>query len=53
MEDFTIMTDSSANLTPDLVQEAQIEVIPLTCLTDAGEMPENVHGELRPVYPRL
>ena len=39
MEDFTIMTDSSANLTPDLVQEAQIEVIPLTCLTDAGEMP--------------
>ena len=38
MEDFTIMTDSSANLTPDLVQEAQIEVIPLTCLTDAGEI---------------
>ena len=39
MEDFEIMTDSSANLTPDLVEEAQIDVIPLTCLTDAGEMP--------------
>ena len=39
MDDFAIMTDSSANLTPDLVQKAQIEVIPLTCLTDAGEMP--------------
>ena len=39
MEDYAIMTDSSSNLTPDLVQEAQIEVIPLTCLTEAGEMP--------------
>ncbi len=39
MEDFAIMTDSSANLTPDLAHEARIEVIPLTCLTDAGEMP--------------
>ena len=33
------MTDSSSNLTPDLVREAQIEVIPLTCLTETGEMP--------------
>lgn len=39
MEDYAIMTDSSANLTPDLAHEADIEVIPLTCLTQAGEMP--------------
>ena len=39
MDDFEIMTDSSSNLTPDLVREAQIDVIPLTCLTEAGEMP--------------
>lgn len=39
MEDFAIMTDSSANLTPDLAREANIEVIPLTCLTEEGEMP--------------
>ncbi len=39
MEDYAIMTDSSANLTPDLAREANIEVIPLTCLIDAGEMP--------------
>ena len=39
MDDFAIMTDSSANLTPDLAQEAEIEIIPLTCLTEAGEMP--------------
>ena len=39
MEDYVIMTDSSSNLTPDLAKENQIEVIPLTCLTDAGEMP--------------
>ena len=39
MEDYAIMTDSSANLTPDLVKEAQIEIIPLTCLTPQGEMP--------------
>lgn len=39
MEDFEIMTDSSANLTPDLAHEANIQIIPLTCLTEAGEMP--------------
>ena len=39
MEDYAILTDSSANLTPDLAHEAKIEVVPLTCLTDAGEMP--------------
>ena len=39
MDDFAIMTDSSANLTPDLAQEAEIEIISLTCLTEAGEMP--------------
>ena len=39
MEDYIIMTDSSSNLTPDLVEEAQIEVIPLTCITKEGEMP--------------
>ena len=39
MESFTIMTDSSSNLTPDLAQEAQIRVIPLTCTTQNGEMP--------------
>ena len=38
MDDFTIMTDSSSNLTPDLVKDAQIEVIPLTCITQNGEM---------------
>ena len=32
------MTDSSSNLTPDLAQEAQIQVIPLTCMTQEGEM---------------
>ena len=39
MEDFAIITDSSSNLTPDLAREADIQVIPLTCLTGAGEMP--------------
>ena len=38
MESFEIMTDSSSNLTPDLAREAQIDVIPLTCLTSEGEM---------------
>ena len=35
---FEIMTDSSSNLTPDLVREAQVDVIPLHCLTEEGEM---------------
>ena len=39
MNDYTIMTDSSANLTPDLAAEAEIEVIPLHCMTPEGEMP--------------
>ena len=39
MDEFTIVTDSSANLTPDLAREAQIQVIPLTCVTKEGEMP--------------
>ncbi|MBQ9264057.1 MAG: DegV family protein [Clostridia bacterium] len=39
MSDFVILTDSSSNLTPDLVREAEIEVIPLTCFTSQGEMP--------------
>ena len=40
MKDFTIMTDSSANLTPDLAREADIEVIPLHCMTqDGGVIP--------------
>ena len=40
MKDFAIMTDSSANLTPDLAQEAEIQVIPLHCMTkDGGVMP--------------
>ncbi len=38
MDTFEIVTDSSSNLTPDLVKEAQIEVIPLTCYTPQGEM---------------
>lgn len=37
--DFAIMTDSSSNITPDLAREAQIGVIPLTCVTREGEMP--------------
>lgn len=36
--DYEIMTDSSANLTPDLAREARIEVIPLHCVTREGEM---------------
>ena len=39
MDTFEIMTDSSSNLTPDLAQEARIDVIPLTCMTPNGEMP--------------
>ena len=39
MNDYAILTDSSANLTPDLAQEAEIEVIPLHCTTAQGEMP--------------
>lgn len=40
MEPFVIMTDSSSNLTPDLVKEAELEVIPLICITkDGKEMP--------------
>lgn len=46
MEDFEIMTDSSANLTPDLAKEAQVDVIPLTCLTAKGEIP--AYDETRP-----
>ena len=38
MKDFTIMTDSSANLTPDLAREADIEVIPLHCMTQDGDV---------------
>ena len=40
MEPYAILTDSSANLTPDLAQEAGIHVIPLHCITaDGQEMP--------------
>lgn len=39
METFSIMTDSSSNLTPDLARPADIQVIPLTCYTQTGEMP--------------
>jgi len=39
MNDYLIMTDSSSNLTPDLVRESEIEVIPLTCLLPEGDMP--------------
>ncbi len=39
MDNYEIMTDSSSNITPDLAHEAQISVIPLTCLTAEGEMP--------------
>ena len=46
MDDFVIMTDSSANLTPDLAQEAGIEVIPLHCLKDGQDMP--CYDEKRP-----
>ena len=38
MDNYAIMTDSSANLTPDLVREAGIEVIPLHCLKDGQDM---------------
>ena len=38
MDDFVIMTDSSSNLTPDLVQDAELEVIPFHCLSHHGEM---------------
>ncbi len=38
MADYEIMTDSSANLTPDLAQASRIDVIPLTCTTAEGEM---------------
>ena len=37
MDTFTIMTDSSSNLTPDLVKEADLEIIPLTCITHDGK----------------
>lgn len=39
MENYEIMTDSSSNITPDLAQDARIDVIPLTCVTKDGEMP--------------
>ena len=39
MTDYAIMTDSSANLTPDLAREADIEVIPLHCLAGGVDMP--------------
>ena len=39
MDSFEIMTDSSSNITPDLAHEAQIDIIPLTCMTAQGEMP--------------
>ena len=39
MDSFAIMTDSSSNLTPDLAHEADIQIIPLTCITAEGEMP--------------
>ena len=39
MEHYAIMTDSSANLTPDLAHEADIHVIPLHCITAQGDMP--------------
>ncbi len=39
MNDFAIFTDSSSNLTPDLAQDAGIEVIPLICTTKEGDMP--------------
>ena len=35
---YEIMTDSSSNLTPDLAREGGIEIIPLHCMTDQGEM---------------
>ena len=35
---YAIMTDSSSNLTPDLVREAEVQVIPLHCLTEQGEI---------------
>ena len=39
MEDFAIFTDSSSNITPDLAHEADIGVIPLTCITKEADMP--------------
>ena len=36
---FTIMTDSSSNITRDMAHESQIEIIPLTCITEKGDMP--------------
>ena len=39
MADYAIITDSSSNLTPDLAKEANIEIIPLHCITAEGEMP--------------
>ena len=39
MENFAIFTDSSSNITPDLAHEANIGVIPLTCMTKEADMP--------------
>jgi DegV family protein with EDD domain len=39
MDSFAILTDSSSNITPDMAHEADIGVIPLTCVTKEGEMP--------------
>ncbi len=39
MSEFVVITDSSSNLTPDLVKQAGIEeVVPFRCFTQEGEM---------------
>ena len=38
MDDYVIFTDSSSNLTPDLVKEAELQVISFHCLTHDGEI---------------
>lgn len=53
---YQIVTDSSSNLTDELIDRFDLHVVPLTVITEDGEFPSYVKGkktDLKPFYDRL
>lgn len=53
---YKIVTDSSSNLTDELIERFDLTVVPLTVITETSEYPSYVKGQktdLKPFYDKL